>query len=285
MAGPGWIEEGSRRVLDALGYKSRFVATSVGPVHAWTVRGAGTLPPVVLFHGLGASALHWLPLARELAAHVSAVWALDLPGHGFSVRPAELTSEVLQRGLFEALAEVQEGPAVLVGNSLGGASAVRWALARPHVTLGLVLFSPAGAPLDDDALRSIRARFRVEGHAQAVTFVQELHGKPVHPVRAHLLAPFLRRSLQDPVVWRWLEQVADEDFLAPPDVRRLQGPVHVVFGRQERFFPPSAREFWREHLPPHAVLEEPDGMGHSPFLDDRPWASARIVAMARRAQR
>ena len=92
----------------------------------------------------------------------------------------------------------------------------------------------------------------------------------------------LRRSLQDPLLWSWLDQVSDDDFLGPQDLAAIRQPLHVVFGRQERLFPDRSREFWRAHLPAGAVFEEPEGFGHSPYLDDRQWAVDRILALASR---
>jgi pimeloyl-ACP methyl ester carboxylesterase len=277
------LEHVGRQLFRALGYTSEWVDTSVGPVHAWSSPGSGTLPPLLLFHGLAASAMHWMPLLGTLRRHVSHVWAVDLPGHGFSVRPEALTTTFLRTGLLEALDRVHGVPSVVVGNSLGGASAVRYLLERPERVRGAVLFSPAGAPLDHTDLASIRARFRVCDHAEAVRFVDDLHARPPHRLRSNVIAPVLRRSLQDPLVDSWLAQVSADDFLAPTDLQQLTRPVHVVFGKQERFFPTSSRDFWRTNLPAHAVYEEPEGFGHSPYLDDPAWAIARILAVAQRS--
>lgn len=280
--GPGWLEHAGRQLFRALQYRSTWVDTSVGRVHVWSSAGTGPLPPLLLFHGLAASAMHWMPLLQTLRREVSHVWAVDLPGHGFSVRPVHLTTRLLRAGVLEALEQVISEPVVVVGNSLGGASALGYLLARPDRVRGGVLFSPAGAPLDRTELDSIRARFRVRGHTAAVRFVDDLHGRPPTRFRANVLAPILRRSLQDPLVDSWLDQVSDDDFLDPTALRAVTQPLHVVIGKQERFFPARTRDFWRDNLPVQSVFEEPDGMGHSPFLDDPPWAVGRILTLAAR---
>ena len=45
-----------------------------------------TLPPLLLIHGLAATAWAWAPIARRLHAHTR-VLALDLRGHGLSESP------------------------------------------------------------------------------------------------------------------------------------------------------------------------------------------------------
>lgn len=76
------------------------------------------------------------------------VFALDWPGFGASARPgpadfaysAEHYTEILTDWL-NALGIAR---AVLVGNSVGGAAALRYAVAQPQRVAGLVLVSPAG---------------------------------------------------------------------------------------------------------------------------------------------
>src|SRR5262245_21365195 len=118
---PGWLYRIGRRALVALRYQSTWVETSVGPVHLLSRTGRGELPPVLLVHGFGDAAMHWAPLVRVLRPHVRSVLALDLPGHGFSVRPEKLTLELVRDGVIEALDRAHVEPCVVVGNSLGGA--------------------------------------------------------------------------------------------------------------------------------------------------------------------
>lgn len=51
----------------------------------------------------------------------------------------------------EALDALLPEPAIVCGNSLGGAVALHYALARPEKVLGLVLLSPAGLGLGGGA--------------------------------------------------------------------------------------------------------------------------------------
>jgi pimeloyl-ACP methyl ester carboxylesterase len=151
--------------------------------------------------------------------------------------------------------------------------------ARADRVLGAVLFSPAGAPMSAEELATLREAFKMDGHADAVRFVRRLHGRPVG-VRAHLLAPLLRRTLRDPVLRSWLDRVSEGDFLAPSELTEVSRPIRVIWGRQERILPPGAVGFWREHLPGHCEVIEPDGFGHSPFLDDRRWTADQVASFA-----
>src|SRR5689334_1348304 len=103
-----------------LGYESRRVATEAGDVHVIDARGEGTLPTVVLLHGLGSWSIDYLPLVAKLRKHVRRVVAPDLLAHGLSGDPrpsGELPP--LWTALAGALDATLDEPAVVYGNSLG----------------------------------------------------------------------------------------------------------------------------------------------------------------------
>src|SRR5579884_2186563 len=89
-----------RRALLGNGFQSRQVHTHLGPLFAYEARGAGALPPVVVLHGLGASATSFGPHMAKLLPHVRRVAAADMPGHGFS---GEATGTVTRDALFDAM--------------------------------------------------------------------------------------------------------------------------------------------------------------------------------------
>src|SRR3954470_16207807 len=91
-----------------------------GPVHHVDFGGRADGPVVVLVHGVGGSHLNWDLLAPLLTPYVR-VRALDLPGVGRSEpgdRRATVHANVAVLDRF--LDQVVGGPAVLVGNSMGG---------------------------------------------------------------------------------------------------------------------------------------------------------------------
>jgi pimeloyl-ACP methyl ester carboxylesterase len=102
-------------------------------------------PPVVLVHGLGATNASMLPLIPALSKDFR-VLAPDLPGHGGTqATNAAHAARFLGDWLLAFLRETCERPAVLVGNSLGGRTALEAALNSPYEVRGLVLLCPAVA--------------------------------------------------------------------------------------------------------------------------------------------
>jgi pimeloyl-ACP methyl ester carboxylesterase/putative sterol carrier protein len=102
-------------------------------------------PPVVLVHGLGATNASMLPLIPALARRFRVI-APDLPGHGGSQATAAAhRPRFLGDWLLAFLRKTCDQPAVLVGNSLGGRTALEAALNSPYEVRGLVLLCPAVA--------------------------------------------------------------------------------------------------------------------------------------------
>jgi pimeloyl-ACP methyl ester carboxylesterase len=266
----------ARTSLRLHGYRSHSVGTSAGQVHVLDGRGRGHLPPVVLLHGISSAAVHFLPLLYRLRGRVRRVIAPDMPAHGFSDRPSLMAPSALKDALVEALDAVIDEPAVLFGNSMGGIAAVHYALARPERVRGLILCSPSGAMMDEDELKRFVGTFALDSHDKALAFVDRLFSRRNR--MRHLFAWGVRRSFGDPEVRALLDGTSPADLLTPEQLSALRMPVLLLWGRDERILPRGHLDFFRRHLPPHARLEEPEGFGHAPYLDDADAVARRILA-------
>ena len=101
--------------------------------------------PIVLVHGLGATNASMLPLIVELG-HRYRVLAPDMPGHGASGNGRNYGAKFLGTWLTSFISETcGDTPAILVGNSLGGRTALEAAMIEPDLVRGLVLLCPAVA--------------------------------------------------------------------------------------------------------------------------------------------
>ncbi|MFZ1989758.1 MAG: alpha/beta hydrolase [Alphaproteobacteria bacterium] len=130
---------------------------------AYRASGHPEARPVILIHGLLANADDWESTASAL---VTAGWrtlAPDCPGHGDSSAPREPNAYDLVRvaDLLHGLAVALGcAPAVIVGNSMGGAIAQEYAIRYSRDVSALVLVDSAG-----DMRRQIQ---RPEGHEEFV---------------------------------------------------------------------------------------------------------------------
>ncbi|WIM67340.1 alpha/beta hydrolase [Corynebacterium breve] len=103
---------------------------------------AGHGPTIVLVHGVGDNAAGWADLIQALSPHHRVV-AVDQRGHGFAPRFEQFDDPFGQ--LVDDLIAVldDEGPALVIGHSMGGAVAAEAAIKRPELFRGLVLEDPA----------------------------------------------------------------------------------------------------------------------------------------------
>ncbi|MCO1581023.1 alpha/beta hydrolase [Crossiella sp. SN42] len=147
-----------------------------GPVPIAVRDHGGDGPPVLLLHGLGGSMAHWDPVVPELTG-THRVVLMDLRGHGGSgVGPWSWPAALAD--VEAVIAALDLGSPAVVGMSLGGMVATRWA-ARPGcpgaVNLdGLrgYLTAPENYPGLDPALREkelARLRALFDEQAAAVT--------------------------------------------------------------------------------------------------------------------
>jgi pimeloyl-ACP methyl ester carboxylesterase len=120
------------------------LSTSRGPVFVRHNPEAHSGRQRVLFvHGLGGESLDWIDVAAELSDRVD-VYALDLPG--FADSPLPTDGDLTLDGAARTIAEVANligSPVHLVGNSMGGAAAVRVAAEHLELVRSLTLISPA----------------------------------------------------------------------------------------------------------------------------------------------
>jgi pimeloyl-ACP methyl ester carboxylesterase len=278
------VQVGARFVLNRRGFKSLAVPTEAGTLHVYDARGPATLPTVVLLHGLGSTATAFGSLLTRMLPQAGRLVALDLPGHGFSETPAgRLTPERLFNAVSELLDGLVPEPMILVGSSLGGALALRYAVERPGRLVGLALISPAGARTSPSEWDELLDAFKIDSAADARRLLARLYHRA--PWYLAALAPGLRDVMKGAAVRDVVRSATLDNLPLPDSLSALEMPILLLWGQSERLLPPSALAYFRRHLPRHAVVEEPLGFGHSPHVDDPARLGERLLAFARASAR
>ncbi len=237
---------------------------------AYDDEGAG--PLLVCLHSIAHGARDFETLRQRLRGAYRVV-ALDWPGHGRSAPdrfPADAGryAELLERFL-DALGE----PAVLLGNSIGGAAAIRVAARRPDRVRALVLVDTGGLSPRNVVTRSFTA-------VMAAFFRAGARGARWFP-RAY--AFYYARVLQEPAAAEQRRRVvAAGREMAPrlaeawssfgrasADVRKeawaLACPVLVAWAERDVVIPLRLHRAAIARIP-DATLEVFPG-GHAPFLE------------------
>jgi pimeloyl-ACP methyl ester carboxylesterase len=269
-----------RYALRRRGVQTRWMPTALGRVHVYDAPGKGPLPTTVLLHGISSSATPFGPVLARLRRHVRRVVAPDYPGHGFTPAPSEtLTPEALLDAMTRVLDDLLDEPAIVVGNSLGGALALHYAIARPDRVRALVLVSPAGAPSTAAEWSALKGAFDFDSRAGGLEFLARVYHRT--PLIARLVAHELSASIGRQVVRDLLAGASNEHAPTPEALAALPMPVLLVWGRSERLLPESHLDYYARHLPGRTVVERPEGFGHCAHVDQPGRVAERIVSFAR----
>lgn len=246
--------------------------------------------PVVLLHGYGDSAETWRGVLGRLAAMHRRGLAVDLPGFGQADR-RHAGPIVPQLDRFVDAVLVDTGPAVLVGNSLGAATAVRAAARHRESVKALVALND---PLSGRHWLARQARTRPVPE-QYWTWAGRI---PVPPPAlrwaTRWLAPKLLYgpgALPDPeVIAYWTGTTARmrdvarlardacayayESAAGHADVR-VDCPAVIVHGERDRVIPVHSSRTLQRLIPGSELVVLPES-GHCPQLDD-PAAVVRLI--------
>jgi pimeloyl-ACP methyl ester carboxylesterase len=211
-----------------------------------TVR-SGSGPAIVFLHGMGMNAHTWGAVADELAARFTVV-AVDLPGHGGSPcpeEPAAFTRDAALADLDDIL-DTLDGPAVLVGHSLGGYLALAHAATRPGVARGIVVLNTGPGYRDPEKREGWNERSRRNSHRFGV------------PERVAAL------NLQ-------------EDSVVMDRIAETTTPTLVLAGGDDRPEYTGAGQYLERKMP-DARLVVLDGGAHSMHEDSHAHEVAELVA-------
>lgn len=197
--------------------------------------GSGPPTPVVLLHGGGPGASGWSNFGRNLPVFAQQFRTLlvDQPGFGQSDRPPVTGNYfTFAAGALAGLLKTLGIDRVhLIGNSLGGGTAVRFALNYPDRAGRLVLMAPGGLGLN------LFSPDPTEGVKRLARFAA-----PPGPTRDKM-ASFLRTLVHDQRLIT--DELIDERFAAASDPAALA----ALAALGASFFDPATAEdglLWRE---------------------------------------
>lgn len=138
-------EADSIRTAHSIVRQAISVPLSPQPVETAYVRQGSRGPALLLLHGFDSSVLEFRYLLPLLTRH-HRVWAVDLLGFGFTDRAGGLPAgpPAIRVHLYHFWQSVISEPVLLVGASMGGATAIDFALAHPEAVEKLVLIDSVG---------------------------------------------------------------------------------------------------------------------------------------------
>ena len=248
----------------------------------WEVTGSG--PAIVFAHGLGGNHMSWW----QQVAHFSREWTCVTFAHrGFAPStaieggpdPADYTDDLAALIAHLDLADVR-----VVGQSMGGWSAVEYALRRPPGLRAIVLAATTGS-ID---VRQIRERERsqlAEWAAFGEDLMPKLWAAGMHPACGARMAEeqpamhLLYRQV-DSLNGHWdkealRKRLMDSRTRPPEDLRKVACPILFIPNDEDVVIPPFAPDAIAAVVPGVKVAHIEDA-GHSGYWE-RPAVFNRIL--------
>lgn len=190
-------------------------------------------------HGLSGS-WRWWSRALPLLARSNACHILDVPRVATPEGAAEWLAAWADAVGLDSFA--------LVGHSLGGAAATRFAATRAVRVTALALVAPAGIPAERRLVRYARPLLSellaTDGRFLAQLGVDAIRARPAALLRGGLSA--IRANLRD-------------------DARAVRARTLLVWGDRDALVPVALAEEWQAALPSSRLAVIP-GVGHVPMV-------------------
>ncbi len=240
--------------------------------------------PLLLVHGITATLSYWKQNVAALSERHRVI-AVDLPGYGRSDKPdAPYTMPYFVGALRELCTRLGAARPTIVGNSMGGLIAMRYALAHPDEVSRLVLVAPAG--ITDYPRRLMWLALKVVERAQPIG----RDGLPRVPRAPAQLVRLLFRAVfpYDPEIAeryarRYVESVSGADYArhvrtfsrsaqsvlhhhVGEHARAIRAPTLILWGARDPLLPASTAKKLRRLIPDSRVLVYARS-GHCPMVD------------------
>ncbi len=233
-------------------------------------------PVIILLHGSNADLHTWQQWADALKGDYRVV-RFDQRGHGLT-GPASDGDYAL--GAFvEDIDEVADALDIdrftLAGNSMGGAIAMGYAIAKPERLDALVLVDAGGAPIESEGSGNLAftlAGMPVVGDAMSQMLPRSLVARSLSQSVSNqdVVTPEavdryweLARYPGNRAATRKRFSVGRKNFDAEA-VSKVAVPTLVMWGEEDALIPYEAAAWYMEHLP-NATLASYPGIGHIPM--------------------
>jgi pimeloyl-ACP methyl ester carboxylesterase len=288
-----WLQNPERQTLDdraRAGSGMAFVSLPEG-VTAYRWEGPVDGATVILVHGYSTPSTLWDDTVPALHRAGYRTLRYDLYGRGWSDRPQgkyDLARFRRQLGDLRTALDLQ-GPAHLVGLSMGGLIAADWTVQRPETVDRLVLIAPFNTPVRVRALEwpligellAHAAYFPRQREMQKANFVDPVHFERYAPgFETQLAYRGFRRAIH-----ATLRQLIRHDPLPVYQaLGRQPRPVDLIWGEQDQVVPLSQSGRVLRALGPGARMHRIPGAGHLPQAD-RPEATHAALIEALSAAR
>lgn len=200
-------------------------------------RKSGQGPPLVILHGVFGSGENWLTVSKQFMPHFE-VYLIDQRNHGRSPHSDSFSYDLLVRDLLDFSDAEGWNTFYLIGHSMGGKVAMKFAARYPHRLSRLVVVDIAPryyAPHHQEVLAALRAvdlphtKSRQEAELAMIPFLPEADTR-------QFLLKNLYRTEEGHFAWRINLDVLEREIPNIGEALQAGAPIEVptLFVRGER---------------------------------------------------
>ena len=224
----------------------------------------GTGDPIIILHGLFGSADNWMTQARMLGEYYH-VYVLDQRNHGLSPHDPAHDYLALAEDLNEFLTQQNLKQAIVIGHSMGGKTAMNFAIKYPAKVSRLIVVDimPKSYPVHHDkilmGLKSLNVRnlkSRNQADEQLAHYVEE-------PVVRQFLLKNLSRESAGGFSWKMNLDAIDQNIEEMGEQLvvegKFEGPVLFIVGIHSNYFSFGDEELIRNYFPNCKLVEMETG--------------------------
>lgn len=163
----------------------------------------GSGDPLLILHGLFGSSDNWYRIAKELAK-THTVYLLDMRNHGRSPHHKEMTYSAMVEDIYEFLTDFNLRKVTLIGHSMGGKTAMNFALGYPHRVNKLIVIdiAPKVYPILHDSIIESLVAIDIDNLSSRNEADEHLSKTLNRPELRQFLLKNLYRNEDDTFIWR-----------------------------------------------------------------------------------
>ena len=159
--------------------------------------------PLVILHGLFGSLTNWHTLSKRLGEHYQ-VFAVDQRNHGSSPHSADFNYVTLAADLHEFMRDQGLASAYLLGHSMGGKTAMQFALTDPDLVEKLIVvdIAPKAYPPHHDQIFDALCELDLSRYTSRSELDQALAGKIASVTTRQFLLTNVTRDETGRFTWK-----------------------------------------------------------------------------------
>jgi pimeloyl-ACP methyl ester carboxylesterase len=231
-------------------------------------------PPIILIHGFASSTFTWKKIMPELAKSYH-VFAIDVPGFGFSDKPEDFPygGEGYGKTVLNFMDQKKIEKAIFVGNSMGGYISLWIAIHHPERITRLVLIDALGYPKESPGLIALASKGWLQpiskpfigkpmlkmalkqvyyNDALVTPELVEEYGRPFKTPNAKAVPFWLFKNLS-------MEHVTEDAGKIPT----IKIPTLIIWGENDAWIPPEHAKLFHRDIQGSKMIMLPQ-CGHVP---------------------